>query len=194
MGRRVPVAQRIAKVLVVGGLPDAQQHAQVLRRHVACPPHRRRLAALRDDRAVHAELLCQVLRLAAQDGNVVADGVVGHPAVLPQVLVRMCRVLVLLIEKGLLVLGVGETPGDVLVVPDQDDRRSRDAHAGYVIARRVHGELEPDGGQRQVKVGIAGHQPSACRALESGECGSHRDLDRPHPTTGRVARSAGCRP
>ena len=47
----------------------------------------------------------------------------------------MGRVLVLLVEEGLLVLRVGKGPGNVLVVADEHDRRAREAHARRVVSR-----------------------------------------------------------
>ena len=81
----------------------------------------------------------------------------------------MLRVLFFDVEEGLLVLGVGEAPRDVLVVSDQHDRRARDADAGRVVARGVDRVLEPDRGQRQVKVRITREQGASAHALAAGD-------------------------
>src|SRR5438067_3652518 len=123
----MPVAQRGSEPGEVARLPDPKQHAEVLRGHVAGPPHGRGEAALSDDRTVDAELHAEVVARATEDRDVVCDGAVLLPAAIPEVLAGMRGVLLLLIEEGLLVLGGGEAPCYVVVVVDEDDGGSRDA-------------------------------------------------------------------
>src|SRR6266852_9319456 len=72
------------------------------------------------------------------------------------------------VVEGLLVLGVGEAPGDVLVVADQHHRRAWDADAAHVVARRIHRKLVPDRRQGQMQVRVAGHERAAAGASRPG--------------------------
>src|SRR5207244_5674441 len=47
--RRQPTAESVAELGEVAGLTDPQKHAEILRRQVARPRHRRRLPALRSE-------------------------------------------------------------------------------------------------------------------------------------------------
>src|SRR6266704_730044 len=140
----MPVTKGIATTLEVRGLSDAHEDVEVLRWNVPGPPHRSRQSALADHRAVVAQTHGEMLGWPAQDRDVVAHRNVGVPAAVPEILAGVSVVLLRLVEEGLLVLCVGEAPGDVLVVTDQHDWRPGDADAARVVVRRILGELKPD--------------------------------------------------
>ena len=114
-----------------------------------------------------AQLHIQVSGLSGEDRDFIADRPVLLPGAVPEVHSGMRLVFLLRIEERLLVLGVGQAPRDVLVVADQHDGSAGEAHPRDVIARRVHRQLEPDRGQSEVEVGVAGEQCSAAHALRA---------------------------
>src|SRR5712692_2510560 len=90
VGRRVPAPQRVSERLVVARLVYAEQHIEVLRRDVARPPPRGRLAALGDHGSVDAQLHGQVFCRATEHGDVVAGRRVWVPSAIPVVLAGVC--------------------------------------------------------------------------------------------------------
>src|SRR5579883_1890088 len=100
------------------------------------------------DGELHARRILDHYRLSAADewtravGRQVFAGVVG--------------VQLLDEEIGDIAPGIGETPGDALVVPDQHDGRSRHGPALELMRGRRDVDKIPDAGDLQAKVRIVG--------------------------------------
>ena len=109
---------------------DGQDRRQVGRRNVAHPVDRRGLPRLRHDRPVHGDVHGQPHRRAATDRDRVVHLLHLPPRTAPVVLTRAGLAGLLCVEERGLVLRVGEGPGDVVVVPDEDAGQARHADPG----------------------------------------------------------------
>ncbi len=146
--RRVPMAERGGKLLPIAGAVQAHHCLGSCRWIVAGPAQRHwlpvRLLAAEDRPMPRDDDLLDYRLLPALDANLLWDNLCIFPGALILILMWILRVEALQIDVLRIGSGIGDTPGDAPVAPDNHSRQPWQRGAGDIQARRVQVAVIPD--------------------------------------------------
>src|SRR5262249_42624690 len=156
--RRPPDAlQDIAKLLPVSCFADPVIGVEERGRLGGCPPQGVTcISFAMDDRAVPGRSDFEMLIRLTLDVNHFVTSLGFGPSPLDAVFVRIRWIEGLDVEVLDIGAVVGESPGDAIVVPDDNQWRARQSESLYVIAGSGEVSLVPDRRYRKLKVGVVG--------------------------------------